>query len=129
MKYNLGIKTILIKVNGNTLTGLPVLFENLLKAKKLLVDTGLIAYQLPDGTVIELYGPGASYPPYLFLHGDVVIGYRVSNLKAAMSQLLKEGASVLGNIVSISPDHHFCFLLLNGVQVIGLFELGLRSDK
>lgn len=123
MKHYLGIKTILIKVSWNTFAGLPLLFENLLQAKKLLVDTGLVAYKLPDGAIIELYGPGASYPPYLFLHGDIVIGYRVSNLKAAMAQLLEEGASILGNVVSISPDHHFCFLLINDVQVIGLFEM------
>lgn len=123
MKRHLGIKTILLKVTPATLPGLRSLAEQFLRGKQILADPGLTVYQLPDGTVIELYGPGASYPPYLFSHGDVVIGYRVHDLEQAVAALLQRGATLLSDVVHICAQNCYCFVLLDDAQVIGLYQL------
>ncbi|SHL94153.1 hypothetical protein [Chitinophaga sp. CF418] len=123
MKSHFGIKTILLKVSRTTQSVLQTLLEGYLQARQILVDPGLTVYQLPDGTIVELYGSGASYPPFLFQHSDIVIGYRVGNLTQAMQMLLKTGARQLSEVVTITSRNCYCFMLLNGTQVIGLYQL------
>lgn len=122
MKHKLGIKTILIKTSHERDLSLHVVLENMLMAKKILVEPGLAVYQLPDNITIELYSTGACYPSYLFAHGDMVIGYRVADLKLAVDQLLEQGQKLLGDVVSICTSNCYCFMLINGSQVIGLYQ-------
>jgi hypothetical protein len=129
MKRYLGIKTILIKVSQEQGHGLHVLTENLLTAKKMLVEPGLAVYQLPDGTTVELYGAGASYPPYLFAHGDVVIGYRVNDIKLAIEQLTAQGGRLLSDVVTICTTSCYCFMLVSGSQVVGLYQLSSCKEN
>jgi len=102
---------------------LTVLMEKLLPARKIQVAHGLKVYPLPDGSTVELYGPGACYPPYLFSHGDVVIGYRVNDLRQTVEQLTRQGCQLLGEVVSICAYHCYCFMEVNETSIIGLYQL------
>ncbi|BAV06914.1 hypothetical protein FLA_2934 [Filimonas lacunae] len=99
------------------------LLENGMAAKKVLVDPGLTVYQLPDGCTVELYCAGSCYPPYLFAHGDVVIGYRVHNLQQSMEELTASGGRMLGEVVDLSADNCYCFMEMNEGGVVGLYQL------
>lgn len=123
MKRHLGIKTLLIKVSDDQHASLTLLLETLQETKKILVAPGLIVHQLPDGSTIELYGPGASYPAWLFSHGHVVIGYKVSNLQQTIDVLTTQGYRLQGDLISICDDNCFCFMELERKLIIGLYQL------
>lgn len=123
MKHHLGIKKILIKVNQGQGVGMISLMSNFLSAKKILVDPGLTVYQLPDGITVELYGAGSSYPPYLFSHGDVIIGYRVSDIRQIVDLLISQGARLLDEIVTICSENCYCFMEVSGDVIIGLYQI------
>lgn len=123
MKRHLGIKTLLIKVSDDQHASLTLLLETFVETKKILVAPGLTVHQLPDGSTIELYGPGASYPAWLFMHGNVVIGYKVSNIQETIAILTPQGYKLLGEVVSICDDNCFCFMELDKKLIIGLYQL------
>jgi hypothetical protein len=123
MNRHLGIKTLLIKVSDDQQTSLTMLLDRFLETRKILVAPGLTVHQLPDGSTIELYGPGASYPAWLFSHGHVVIGYKVSHIQETIESLKLQGYKLQGEVISIYEDNCICFMEQDNKLIIGLYQL------
>jgi catechol 2,3-dioxygenase-like lactoylglutathione lyase family enzyme len=87
-------------------------------------EPDLAACQLPNGSLLEFYGPGACYPPHLFEHSPLVASFPVADLKLAVEQ-----AQVAGLHVAVGPEEvcsglRYCHLQLPGGLVIGLYQEG-----
>ena len=93
-----------------------------LKGKKLMVEPGLAVFHLPDGTVLEIYGPGSCYPDYLFAYGNIVISFKVDSLKDILTLLTTEGAHLLSSIEKVCDQFLYCHVLLKKDTVIGLYQ-------
>jgi len=129
MKHHLGVRTILMKVKSEQGPGLNLFMQYFSDAKKIIIEPGLTVYMLPDGKTLELYSADATHPPYLFTHGDIVIGYRVGDLRSAVEHLVSTGCILLGDIVIISSSYCYCFMLINHSQVVGLYEISPAEQQ
>jgi hypothetical protein len=85
-------------------------------------EPGLSACQLPDGSLLELYGPGACYPPYLFQHSSVVASFPVADMALALNQAQAAGLHVVGGPEEVCSGLVYCHLQLPGGLVIGLYQ-------
>ena len=108
------------------------LFKTLLsegvKLKRIPVEPGLAVYSMEDGTIIEFYGPGSCYPEYLFKYTNVVIGFKVEDLREMIFMMQNQGATLLGNIETVCNAFIYCHLLLSNETVIGLYQDLIPSD-
>jgi hypothetical protein len=87
-------------------------------------EPGLAACQLPDGSLLELYGPGACYPTYLFQHGAVVASFPVADLALAVEQAQAAGLQVVGGPEEVCSGLVYCHLQLPSGLVVGLYQEG-----
>ena len=87
-------------------------------------EPGLAACQLPDGSLLELYGPGACYPSHLFQHGPVMVSFPVANLALAVEQAQVAGLCLVGGPEEVCSGLAYCYLQLPGGLVIGLYQQG-----
>ena len=114
-----------ISVKAGTADG--ELFKDLIEqdggVKKLLVAPGITAYLMGDGSIIEIYGAGFCYPAYLFSHGNIVVSFKVKNVESTAATLMEKGASLLGEIESVSTSYRYCHLLTQENTVIGIYEI------
>ncbi|WP_210521137.1 VOC family protein [Hymenobacter terricola] len=85
-------------------------------------EPGLWAGKLPDGNLLELYGPGANPPACLFAHGPVVVSFRVANLGQAMEQAQAAGLLTVSGPTDICPGLSHGYLRLADGMIIGLYE-------
>ncbi|MET1055087.1 MAG: hypothetical protein ABWY16_07240 [Pedobacter sp.] len=92
--------------------------------KNLIVEPGLSAYLMSDGTTVEIYGAGAALPGYLFADSNVMISYQVENLEDMVEALSHQGGSLLGAIETVCPSYKYCHILSKDHTVIGLYEQG-----
>lgn len=92
------------------------------KVKVMRVDPGLTVYCLNGGTILELYGPGACYPEYLFKSTSVVLGFKVEDIEKMILKMQTSGAKLLGNIEMICNALIYCHLKLKNETVIGLYQ-------
>jgi hypothetical protein len=127
MKNLNGIKKIAIKVSNSDFGVYNVLIGSMPSAKKLLIEPGLTAFLLPDGTAMELYGPGSIYPDYLFAASDTVMSYKVDKLDEALTALMQAGAQLLGSIQEVCSSYRYCHLQLNDQSVLGIYEEAISS--
>ena len=93
-----------------------------LRGRKMMVEPGLTAYHLPDGSILEIYGPGSSYPLYLFKYGNIVVSFNVDSLKDALVPLINDGGQLLSNIEKVCDHFVYCHVLLEKNTVIGLYQ-------
>ena len=122
MKNSKGSKKIAVKVNTKDNEIYSVLMGNISGSKKMLIEPGLTAYLLPDGTAMELYGTGAVYPDYLFAASDTVMSYKVEKLDETLAELLEAGAKLLGPVHQVCSSYRYCHLQLNEASVFGIYE-------
>ncbi len=85
-------------------------------------EPGLWAGQLPDGNLLELYGPGASPPASWFARGSVVINFRVANLARALEQAMAAGLHTVSGPTVICPGLSHGHLRLADGMIIELYE-------
>jgi catechol 2,3-dioxygenase-like lactoylglutathione lyase family enzyme len=95
-----------------------------LGAREVHEEPGLAACQLPNGSLLELYGPGACYPPYLFEHSPVAASFPVIDLKLAVEQAQAAGLRVVAVPEEVCSGLRYCHLQLPGGVVIGLYQEG-----
>ncbi|QEM11729.1 VOC family protein [Mucilaginibacter rubeus] len=122
MKKSTGLKKIAIRIKGPELMIYQTLAREVAGSKKLLISPGLTVYLLPDGTSIELYGPGSVYPDYLFAESDVVTSYKVADIEKTVTELRKAGARILSPIEQVCNAYRYCHLSVEGQAVFGIFE-------
>ncbi|SDI82419.1 hypothetical protein ACRQ5D_22150 [Mucilaginibacter sp. P25] len=122
MKKIEGLRKIAIRLNGTTSKAYEMLAENVIGSKKILAAPGLTVYVLVDGTIMELYGPGADFPAYLFADSDVVVSYRVSNLDEALVELTRSGAEVVAVMDCDQGSFRFCHIRITGQSLFGIYE-------
>lgn len=99
-----------------------ILLSEGFKGKVMRVDPGLTVYSLNDGTILELYGPGACYPEHLFKSTSVVIGFKVEDIKKMILKMQNSGAILLGNVEMVCNTLIYCHLKLKNETVIGLYQ-------
>jgi hypothetical protein len=87
-------------------------------------EPGLAACQLPDGSLLEFYGPGSCHPPHLFEHSPVVASFPVANLALAVEQAQVAGLHVVRAPEEVCSGLRYCHLQLPGGLVIGLYQEG-----
>lgn len=122
MKNSTGIKKIAIKVNKLDANPLSYLLKSCSGAKKLIVEPGLSAYHLADGTTVEVYGAGAHHPDYLFAYGNVVMYYKVPDIEITLAEMCGKGAILLGQVEKVCTGYKYCHLLIEAQTVIGLYQ-------
>jgi predicted enzyme related to lactoylglutathione lyase len=87
-------------------------------------EPGLAACQLPNGSVLELYGPGACYPPHLFEQSPLVASFPVADLQLAVAQAQAAGLHIVAAPEEVCSGLRYCHLQLPGGLVIGLYQEG-----
>ncbi len=119
MKKRGGIK-IAMKVSGGELEQKKRLALDLLGAKEVYTEPGLYVLQLPDGSVMELYGPGSNHPAFLFEQSNTVLCFRVTNLEATLATLKLAGAEPVSDIQPLGTCFSYCYIRDNKGQIFGL---------
>jgi catechol 2,3-dioxygenase-like lactoylglutathione lyase family enzyme len=70
----------------------------------------LVGFQLGDGTILELYGPGDEFHAF-FTPDCPVVGFRVDDFDATHRAMLAAGISFIGNVQhanGMSWQHFYC---------------------
>ena len=93
-----------------------------LGAQRVHEEPGLAACQLPNGSLLELYGPGACHPPHLFEHSPLVASFPVADLKLAVAQAQAAGLHVVAAPEEVCAGLRYSHLQLPGGLVIGLYQ-------
>jgi predicted enzyme related to lactoylglutathione lyase len=104
-----------MRVEGITWHALTLEAEEFGATKKLLIevfdlrpaidtDSGT-AFPMSNGTILELYAPGA-IPAYGFNEGGIVFGFRVDDIEAASEELAAAGCELLGGITRIEQMNY-----------------------
>ena len=68
-------------------------------------EDGYTRFPMSNGTILELYAPGA-IPAYGFNEGGMVFGFRVEDIEAASDQLAEAGCELLGEITRIEQKNY-----------------------
>lgn len=121
MKKENGIKTIAMKVSAEELENKRAFALTVLGGREIYTEPGLAVFLLADGQIMELYGPGSSYPGYLFEKNDVVISFRVSDLRQAVKNMIAAGMELLSEVRLGSCSEH-CYMKDRSGTVFGLTD-------
>ena len=87
------------------------------------MDTeGVVVFNMPNGTLLELYAPQA-VPDYGYNDGGVAIGFRVDDIEAASAAVEGAGCELLGQITRLE-DFGYAYRHFRGPdgRVYGLNE-------
>lgn len=126
MKRFGGLKKISIRLNGSSELVYNTLAESVIGSKKILVAPGLMVHWFADGTIMELYGPGAEYPDYLFAESDTVVSYKVGNIDEAVKKLQEQGACIVTPIEQVHHTFRYCHVRVKGQSLFGIYEENSR---
>ena len=70
------------------------------------IDTdGYTMFPMSNGTILELYAPGA-IPAYGFNDCGIAFGFRVEDIEAASEELAEAGCELLGEITRIEEMNY-----------------------
>ena len=122
MKNSEGLKKISIHTSSTEAGSLKALVKDVLHGQETLIAPGLSIFTSPDGTIFEFYGVGSHYPDYLFSHSEIVNSYQVPDIHSALEKLERQGATLLGKVVSMSASCYYCHMRLEDGNVIGLLQ-------
>jgi hypothetical protein len=122
MRSITGIKKISVKAGTADSEIFKVLIAQDPGAKKILVEPGLAAYLMGDGSTIEIYGAGFCYPEYLFAYGNVVNSFKVENLDLILALILQKGSLLLGEVEFVCSSYRYCYVLTPEKTVMGIYE-------
>jgi hypothetical protein len=120
-KFN-GLKKISVKLNSSDAGVYLAIAATIDGSKKIIIEPGLTACYLPDGTILEFYGEGADYPGYLFSASDIVISFKVENLDETLRSMETAGAKLISRIEQVCSSYRFCHIQVNGEHILGIFE-------
>jgi len=95
----------------------------ILDAKRILSDPSLTVYELPDGTLIEIYGTGTLFPQKIFSGGNIVVSLQVQDIELAAERMIAAGAVAVDGIIRISETYAYCHLSIGEDQIIGLHQI------
>jgi hypothetical protein len=113
-----------VQISSHDLVCFQLFATTALGARGVYEEPGLSACQLPDGSLLELYGPGACYPPHFFQHSAVVASFPVANLAQAVGQARAAGLHVVNEPVEVCSGLLYCHVQLPGGLVVGLYQEG-----
>lgn len=102
---------------------LETLAVDILGAKKILKDPGLTVYQLPDNTLLEIYGNGSFLPQKIFDKGNVVLSLQVKDIDISIKKMLSAGARTMDGIIRTCETYAYCHLMLGDGQIVGLHQV------
>ena len=122
MKNLLAGKKVSVRTDGQNGEIFSLLEKHIVGARQVLVEPGLKIYQLPDGTILELYGVGSHYPPNIFKNSNMVLSLRVAELKDALLQLVSSGAKLIGNVEDVTKNYAYCHIQLTDGTILGLYQ-------
>jgi predicted enzyme related to lactoylglutathione lyase len=104
-----------MQVEGITWHAITLEAEEFGATKKLLIEVfglrpaieedGQTRFPMSNGTILELYAPGA-IPAYGFNDGGIVFGFRVEDIEAASEELAAAGCELLGEITRIEQMNY-----------------------
>ena len=82
---------------------------------------GVVVFQMPNGTILELYTP-QSVPPFGY-NDALAFGFRVDNIEQASTEIEAAGGELLGEINRV-PELGYAYRHFRGPdgQVYGLNE-------
>lgn len=106
---------------------LQVFAATALAARPVYQEPGLAACQLLDGSLLELYGPGASHPAYLFAHGAAVASFQVPDLALALTQAQAAGLHLAAGPEQVCPGLVYAYVLVAEGILIGLYQQDVAS--
>jgi len=98
-----------------------------LGAQPIYQEPGLVASRLPNGNLLELYGPGSCYPAYLFAHSPVVVSFQVADLGQALEQAQAAGLQVVIGPELVCSGLSYGHVQLASGVIIGLYQENLLS--
>ena len=99
-------------------------FLSALGAQPIYQEPGLAACQLPDGSLLEVYSPGANHPSYLFAKGPVVASFRVPDLSLALARAHAAGLQTVGRVEQVCASLLHCYLAVADGVLVGLYQEG-----
>ena len=122
MKTGSGIKTLAMKVGAEAFEQNKALALTVLGGREVYTEPGLAVFQLEDGRIIELYGPGSSYPACLFEKNELVISFRVADVQKAVDGMIRAGMEVIYGIQRLGTCSAHCYVRDQSGTVFGLTD-------
>lgn len=86
-----------VKFHTDNLPGIRQMALNSLGGTEVYAEPGLSIVKLNNGGVIEIYGPGANVPGYLFKKNNIVLSYTVSDLEQAKREAEYSGMKTVAS--------------------------------
>lgn len=80
------ISAVTVKLRTNQPAATRQMALRSLGGEEVYAEPGLCIIKLRMGGILEIYGPGSSYPDYLFKKSDTVISYGVQDLEHALHE-------------------------------------------
>lgn len=109
-----------MKVSAAELEHKRALALTVLGGKEVYTEPGLAVFRLEDGRIMELYGPGSIYPPYLFEKNNLVISFRVADLKQTIENLRLAGMEIISGIQRLGSCSAYCYVKDQSGTVFGI---------
>jgi catechol 2,3-dioxygenase-like lactoylglutathione lyase family enzyme len=75
---------------------LATFFESVLGLRTVTRRPDFVAFRMPDGDLIEVFGPRGPDPPELFGDSPVICGFLVDDIEAAVLELKNAGVELVG---------------------------------
>lgn len=124
MKKNKITTRISLRANPATASLIEQLAVDVLKAKTLLRDPNVRVFQIPDGTVLEIYGMGFFHPQKDLDGNNAILNFRVENIEVSVGLMLAAGAKSTDGIIKTCDAFSYCHLVLDGSHIVGLYQEG-----
>ena len=89
---------------------------------------GLSTFRIGEDNIIQLFGPGATHPQYLFNQGDIVMGFLVKDIQSSVDGLKTCGIEWLSDVYA--AGHCLSFLYFKGPngRIYALYEQKFNND-
>lgn len=120
MKTDNGIRSIAMKVSAAELDHKRAQVLAVLGGREVHAEPGLAVLEMQDGTWLELYGPGSSYPDFLFEDSEIVVNYRVSNMDRALESAGRTGLQIISGLQRRNSCSAYCYVRDNKGTIFGL---------
>jgi catechol 2,3-dioxygenase-like lactoylglutathione lyase family enzyme len=78
-------------------------YQDILKLQPEFLEEALAFYRLPNGDILELFGPGGPYSD--LPEGTVMYGLAVDDIEQARQELIDAGLELVGPLERNEKDH------------------------
>lgn len=86
-----------VKFHTENLTGIRQMALSSLGGTEVYAEPGLSVVKFSNGGTIEIYGPGANIPGYLFRKNSIVVSYTVKDLDMARREAEYSGMKTIAS--------------------------------